>query len=95
MVNAGIYSGDVAVVETSAQVASGQIVVAEIDGYYTIKQFQSGSDGAGTLVSHDWQNRTVTPKHTFNIIGVVKGIIRSYHPPPPGRAQLAGKDISR
>ncbi|WP_233575038.1 LexA family transcriptional regulator [Pusillimonas sp. NJUB218] len=85
MVNAGIHSGDIAVVEKSNQATSGQIVVAEIDGYFTIKQFQSKSDGTAALVSRDEQNRTVTPRQTFNIIGVVKGIIRSYHPPAAGR----------
>lgn len=32
MLNAGILSGDVAVVETSSQALTGDIVVAEIDG---------------------------------------------------------------
>lgn len=84
MVEVGIYSGDVAVVETRGQAVAGQIVVAEMDGYYTIKQFRPRSDGAATLLSRDSQNRIVEPKHTFNIIGVVKGIIRSYHPPAAG-----------
>lgn len=84
MVDVGIYSGDVAVVETRSQAAAGQIVVAEMDGYYTIKQFRPRSDGSATLLSRDSQNRVVGPKHTFNIIGVVKGIIRSYHAPAAG-----------
>lgn len=41
MLNAGILSGDVAVVETSSQALTGDIVVAEIDGSQTIKEFRN------------------------------------------------------
>lgn len=87
MVDAGILSGDVAVVETSLQAAHGDIVVAEIDGSHTIKEFRI-SQGRRLLVAHGVDTRAVTSKETLNIIGVVRGIIRSYGPRTASRAKL-------
>lgn len=84
MLDAGILSGDIAVVETSLQALSGDIVVAEIDGSPTIKEFRNDR-GHPRLVSHGIGKKTVDPEKTLNVIGVVRGIIRSYKPPAQGR----------
>lgn len=88
MIDAGILSGDVAVVETSLQATHGDIVIAEIDGCHTIKEFRS-DQGLHRLVAHGMDTRAVTPKETLNIVGVVRGIVRSYRPPAAGAAKLA------
>ncbi|KVE21812.1 LexA family protein [Burkholderia vietnamiensis] len=87
MLDAGILSGDVAVVETSLQASTGDIVVAEIDGSQTIKEFRN-ERGQPRLVSHGIDSQAVTPEKTLNIIGVVRGIVRSYKPPTYGGAKL-------
>jgi repressor LexA len=87
MLNVGILSGDVAVVETKSQASTGDIVVAEIDGSQTIKEFRSDR-GQPRLVSHGLDSKAVTPERTLNIIGVVRGIVRSYRPPADGGAKL-------
>ncbi|QDD64292.1 peptidase S24 [Herbaspirillum seropedicae] len=79
MSNAGILSGDIAVVETSSQASSGEIVVAEIDGHQTIKEFRR-DQGQPRLISHDASGKTAIPERTLNVIGVVRGIVRSYRP---------------
>lgn len=87
MIDAGIYSGDVAVVEKSLQATHGDIVIAEIDGSHTIKEFRM-DQGQPRLVAHGVDARAVAPKETLNIIGVVRGIVRSYGPPREGKANL-------
>jgi repressor LexA len=87
MLNAGILSGDVAVVEASLQASTGDIVVAEIDGSQTIKEFRNDR-GQPRLVSHGIDGKAVTPEKTLNIIGVVRGIVRSYRPPAYGGSKL-------
>jgi repressor LexA len=90
MLNVGILSGDVAVVETSLQASPGDIVVAEIDGSQTIKEFRS-KQGQASLVSHGIDGKTVVPEETLNIIGVVRGIVRSYRPTVAGRTKIKSK----
>lgn len=86
MLNAGILSGDVAVVETSSEASSGDIVVAEIDGSQTVKEFRNGR-GEPRLISHGKKSKTATPEETLNIIGVVRGIVRSYRQPATSGAR--------
>ncbi len=45
MVGAGIYDGDVLVVNRALEARSGQIVVAYVDGGMTVKRLQVSSDG--------------------------------------------------
>lgn len=87
MVDAGILNGDIAVVETSANVAHGDIVVAEIDGDHTIKEYRTAR-GRLQLMSHGANPRVVDPRDTFNIIGVVRGIVRNYKPLASTNARL-------
>ncbi len=94
MVDAGILSGDVAVVETSLEAAPGDIVVAEIDGSHTIKEYRVDR-GRGHLVAHGMGRRVVEPKRTLNVIGVVRGIVRSYRPSAVGGAKLKKREVLR
>ncbi|MPS79715.1 MAG: peptidase S24 [Achromobacter sp.] len=94
MVDAGILSGDVAVVETSMQAVHGDVVVAEIDGSHTIKEYRTDR-GKPHLAAHDSDRRSVGAKETLNIIGVVRGVVRSYKPLLAGRAKLAKRGTLR
>lgn len=93
MVEAGILSGDIAVVETASQTVPGDIVVAEIDGACTIKELQIDRRGA-QLVPHQAGLMPLRPRSTFTVLGVVKGIIRNLASPPP-RAKLATQGATR
>lgn len=79
MMDVGVLSGDVAVVETGTQAVHGDIVVAEIDGNHTIKEIRM-SGGRPCLVAHGPGVGVVAPKRTLNVIGVVRGVVRSYKP---------------
>lgn len=94
MVNAGIHSGDVAVVETGVRAAQGDIVVAEIDQAHTIKEYRVIS-GKPCLVPHGIQTEAVVPQKSLNIIGVVRGIVRSYRPQADGPAKVRKQGASR
>jgi repressor LexA len=88
MVNAGILTGDVAVVETSMEAVHGDVVVAEIDGSYTIKEYRIDR-GKRRLAAHGQDRQSMSAKETLNVIGVVRGIVRSYKPSLTGRAKLS------
>lgn len=94
MVNAGILSGDVAVVETGMQAIHGDVVVAEIDGNHTIKEYRTDG-GKPSLAAHDQSRRSMSAKETLNIIGVVRGIVRSYGSSLTGRAKLVKQGALR
>lgn len=91
MIHAGILNGDVAVVEASSQALTGEIVVAEIDGSQTIKEFRNDR-GQSRLVAHDIHSEVMLPQRTLNIIGVVRGIVRSYRPPVVARANITKRE---
>lgn len=94
MVGAGILSGDVAVVETSMQAVHGDVVVAEIDGSHTIKEYRTDL-GKPHLTAHSGDRHSLSAKETLNIIGVVRGIVRSYKPSQTGQAKLAKQGALR
>lgn len=88
MVDTGIFSGDVAVVETSRQAVHGDVVVAEVDGSHTIKEFRTDR-GVPRLAAHGQDKRVMSARETLNIIGVVRGIVRSYRPSTADGARLS------
>lgn len=94
MVDAGILSGDVAVVETSMQAVHGDVVVAEIDGSHTIKEYRIDR-GKPHLAAHGLDRQSMSAKETLSVIGVVRGVVRSYKPSLAGRTKLAKQGASR
>jgi repressor LexA len=77
MIKAGILSGDIAAVQIGMAAAAGDIVIAEIDGHHTIKEFQT-RQGRPRLVAHGNNKQSMAPTETLNVIGVVTGIVRNY-----------------
>lgn len=45
MVGAGIRHGDILVVDRSIRPADGDVIIASVDGDFTVKTFRSGKDG--------------------------------------------------
>jgi SOS regulatory protein LexA len=77
MLDAGIHPGDIVLVERGGITRSGDIVVAQVDGEWTIKYFRK----QGREVRLEPANaayQTITPKHSLLIGGVVKAVIRKY-----------------
>lgn len=74
MVDAGIFDGDILVIDKSLLPQDGNIVVAVVDGEFTLKEYKSDPDHNGAwLIPHN--NRFspihITEQNTFVIWGVV------------------------
>ena len=45
MISAGIHDGDLLVVDRSLRPASGDVIIASVDGDFTVKTFRRDKDG--------------------------------------------------
>lgn len=77
MIDAGIYSGDIIIVDKSNRTPSpAEVAVCELNGEYTLKRFVK-RDGEGWLVpaNPNYPEIKVTEDDTFSIWGTVTYII--------------------
>ncbi|GGP24299.1 LexA repressor [Silvimonas amylolytica] len=77
MIEAGIHDGDVAIVEKRPAARVGDIVVAIIDGEYTLKEL--GRDKQGfLLLPRNPEFQPIRPREGLEIYGVLVGLVRKY-----------------
>lgn len=76
MKDAGIYDGDVVVVERRESAEAGQFVVARVDGEYTLKELDFEGKRP-VLRPHNRAFPVLRPAHV-EIVGVVRGVARRY-----------------
>lgn len=77
MIEAHIDEGDLVIAERAQTARDGDIVVAEVDGGWTLKYFKTD----GTKVWLEPANRLlkpIYPEHELRVAAVVKGVIRKY-----------------
>ncbi len=77
MIDAHIEKGDMVLVERANQAKDGEIVIAEVDGEFTMKYFRK----VGNRVWLEPANKNykpIYPKHSLNINAVLKAVIRKY-----------------
>jgi repressor LexA len=77
MIDAHIEKGDMVIVEKNNQAKDMQIVIAEIDGEFTMKYFRK----EGNKVWLEPANKNyspIYPEHSLNVIAVLKAVIRKY-----------------
>ena len=78
MINAGIYSGDIAIVDRSVKAVNGRIVIAVIDGEMLIRRYQKTINKLLLIPeSHKLSTIDVSEFNDFKVWGVVVHIIRS------------------
>ena len=77
MIDAGIYDGDLIVVDTKIQPTHGVVVVAIIDGGYTVKYLRKKSDKY-YLKAANPKYKDIYPESEFKIVGVVSGSVRKF-----------------
>jgi repressor LexA len=77
MLDAGIMPGDTVLVERGVTPRDGDIVVAEVDGAWTMKYLRH-QGGRPVLVPANAKFRTIIPSSELNIAAVVKAVIRKY-----------------
>lgn len=77
MIEAGIQPGDIILVEKGCNPKSGDIVVAQVDGEWTLKYYVKDRVGV-RLDPANRKYRFIRPKHSLNIGGIVRGVVRKY-----------------
>lgn len=75
MIEAGILPGDMVLVDRSLTPKSGDIVIAQVDGQWTMKYFIR-KGGEVVLVPANSKYKPIKPKSELNIGGVVTSVIR-------------------
>ena len=75
---AGIFPGDLLIVDRSLNAQSGQVVIASLDGELTVKRFLNTEKGP-VLMPENRRYRpiVITEDQDFRIWGVVKTVIHS------------------
>ncbi len=77
MINAGIHSGDIAVVERRQDAQVGEQVVAVVDDQFTLKTLGRDSEGYFLLPANP-EYPVIRPNGKLEIFGVVVGLVRRY-----------------
>ena len=78
MENAQIFDGDILVVDRSLEAKNKNIVLALIDGEFTVKRMQKTKDKLFLLAENpQYKPIEVTPEMDFRIWGVVTNVIHS------------------
>ncbi len=77
MTGAGILPGDLVIVDRGQTAKSGDIVIAEVDGEWTMKFLKKSGDRV-YLVPANPKYKPIQPKHELKITGVVTAVVRKY-----------------
>ncbi|MEO5350811.1 MAG: hypothetical protein H7836_14380 [Magnetococcus sp. YQC-3] len=80
MQGVGILDGDFVVVEICPTANNGALVVAEVDGEFTLKTLVR-EGGEWTLHPANPDYPVIRPRESLTLFGVVTGLIRQYGKP--------------
>ena len=78
MTGEGIMEGDLVVVEKGRQPRSGDVVIAEVDGEWTMKYFRKQGRQV-ILEAANPKYPIIRPKSELRLGGVVTAVVRKYH----------------
>ena len=77
MIEEGIKEGDMVIAEKRNNAKDGEIVIAEVDGGFTMKYFKK--DGNKVYLKPANKNyKNIYPTESLNVIAVVTGVVRKY-----------------
>ncbi len=77
MSGAGILQGDMVIVDKGQTPKNGDIVIAQVDGEWTMKFLRKRGDNI-TLVPANPKYQPIKPKNELKIAGVVTAVVRKY-----------------
>ncbi|HMK61261.1 MAG TPA: transcriptional repressor LexA [Dissulfurispiraceae bacterium] len=77
MSEAGILPGDMVIVDRGQTSKSGDIVIAEVDGQWTMKYLRKRGENV-TLIPANPKYKPIKPKSELKIAGVVTAVVRKY-----------------
>lgn len=78
MIDAGIREGDYVIAERTRESKVGEIVIAEIDGGYTMKYLRRDKSKQYFLEPANKTMTPIYPEGALSIIAVVRGVVRKY-----------------
>lgn len=77
MVEAGILPGDMVLVDKGQAAKSGDIVIAEVDGEWTMKYLKKKGESVALIPANPLY-KPIRPKKELKIAGVVTAVVRKY-----------------
>ncbi len=77
MSEAGILPGDMVLVDKGQPPKSGDIVIAEVDGEWTMKYLRKRGENVA-LIPANPKYKPIKPKSELKIAGVVTAVVRKY-----------------
>ena len=79
MIDAHIADGDMVIAERATSAKDGQIVIANVDGEFTMKYFkQNPKTGKVWLEPANKNFEPIYPENDLQVIAVIKGVVRKY-----------------
>jgi DNA polymerase V len=72
MIDAGIYDGDILVVDRAIEANHGDIVVAEYNREFTVKRLETQPEPRLVPANKDYPPMPITPESEFELFGVVR-----------------------
>ena len=78
MSGAGIMDKDLVIVERSREPKNGDIILAEVDGNWTMKYFRKKGKMV-TLEAANPKYPPIIPQNELRIAGVITAVVRKYH----------------
>jgi repressor LexA len=79
MIEAGIYDGDLAVVERTNKAKVGTFVIANVDNEFTLKELVK-EGGKYALKPHNQRYPLIYPEGELQVVGTLVGLVRRYRP---------------
>ncbi|KKQ87435.1 MAG: LexA repressor [Parcubacteria group bacterium GW2011_GWF2_38_8] len=77
MIDAHIEKGDMVLVEKTNQAEDREIVIAEVDGEFTMKYFRKEGNKIWLEPANE-NYKPIFPKESLNVLAVLKAVIRKY-----------------
>ncbi|NWF50475.1 MAG: transcriptional repressor LexA [Ignavibacteriaceae bacterium] len=80
MIGDGIFEGDIVIVNPTAEVSNGEIVVALLEDEATIKRYENKHNQIKLIPANDkYEPILVSDPESFRIVGKVTGVIRWFN----------------
>lgn len=77
MIDAGIHPGDLVLVEKGREARHNDVVLAQVDGEWTLKYYIRDAHGV-RLEAANRRYAPIRPRRTLQIGGVVRAVVRKY-----------------
>jgi len=78
MIGEGIKEKDLVIVERGREPKNGDIILAEVDGHWTMKYFRKRGKKI-TLEAANPKYPPISPREELRIAGVITAVVRKYH----------------